>query len=84
MALESDADFGMSTLEPMAYGTPAIAFRNGGYLEAVVENKSGVFFDELTPEAIQNAVKEFEKIKWDRKFMVKHAQKFSKENFVKK
>ncbi|MEK7504234.1 MAG: glycosyltransferase [Patescibacteria group bacterium] len=84
LALESDADFGMSTLEPMAYGTPAIAFRNGGYLEAVVENKSGVFFDELTPEAIQNAVKEFEKIKWDRKFMVKHAQKFSKENFVKK
>ncbi|MDP1743537.1 MAG: glycosyltransferase [Candidatus Amesbacteria bacterium] len=84
LALETDADFGMSTIEPMAFGMPVIAFRGGGYLETVVENKNGVFFDELTPETLQKAVDKFERIKWDRKYIINSVKKFSKENFVKK
>lgn len=83
LALETDADFGMTTVEPMAYGMPVIAFRGGGYLEAVIEDKNGVFFDEQTPEALQKAIEKFEKMKWDRKFIINYAKKFSKENFVK-
>lgn len=83
LALETDADFGMSTIEPMAFGTPVIAFRGGGYLETVVENKNGVFFDEMTPDALQKAIERFEKTKWNREEIIKHVQKFSKEIFVK-
>jgi len=81
LALESEADFGMTTVEPMVYGTSVIAFRAGGYLETVVEGKTGVFFDELTPESLWKAMQKFEKIKWSTDVLRKHAQKFSKERF---
>jgi len=32
----------------MLAGTPVIAFRGGGYVESVIENKTGIFFDEPT------------------------------------
>ena len=82
LALEREADFGMTTVEPMAYGTPAIAYRAGGYLETVVDGKTGVFFDELTVDGVGRAVERFEKIKWDAKLLQKHAAKFSKKRFM--
>src|SRR3989344_1388945 len=56
LALEKEPDFWMTTVEPMAYGTPVVAFRAGGYLETVVEGETGVFFDELTTEGLWRAV----------------------------
>ncbi len=84
LALEKDADFGMTVVEPQAYGTPVIAYRNGGYLEAIEENKTGVFFDELTVEGLGKGIQQFNKLKWDKKVLMKNAQKFSKENFIKR
>ena len=83
LALEKDADFGMTAVEPQVYGTPVVAYRNGGYLEAVVENKTGVFFDELTPEGLWKAIRQFNNMKWDKKLIKKNASKFSKERFKK-
>lgn len=89
LALESDSDFGMTTVEPMMCGTPAIAFRNGGYLETVVDpstssgQANGVFFNELTPEGLWRAIQRFNKLKWDRKVITQSAEKFSSERFKK-
>ena len=83
LALESESDFGMTTVEPMMYGTPVVAFRNGGYLETVVENKTGVFFDELTPEGLWAAIKRAKGVKWDKGGIRKWAGKFSSERFKK-
>jgi glycosyltransferase involved in cell wall biosynthesis len=83
LALEKDADFGMTAVEPQAYGTPVIAYRNGGYLEAVSENKSGVFIDELAPEGIWEGISRFNKIKWDRKSIMAGSEKFAKKVFVR-
>ena len=87
LALESESDFGMTTVEPMMYGTPAIAFRNGGYLETVVDpstgsgRATGIFFDELTPEGLWKAIKEARGVEWDKTEIRKWAGKFSKERF---
>ena len=83
LALEKDPDFGMTAVEPQGFGTPVIAYRNGGYLEAVKENISGVFFDELTPEGLWGAINRFNKMKWERKKIINNAQKFSKDNFIR-
>ena len=83
LALEKDADFGMTAVEPQVYGTPVIAFRNGGYLEAVIENKTGVFFDELTAEGLKRGIDKFKELKWDEKVIRKNALRFSTENFKK-
>lgn len=81
LALESEADFGMSTIEPQAFGTPVIAFRKGGYLETVIENRTGVFFDSLTEEALWQAIVKLSKIKLDPGYIRRFAKRFSKERF---
>jgi glycosyltransferase involved in cell wall biosynthesis len=80
---EKDEDFGMTSVEAMGFGTPVIAYRGGGYLESVVEGKTGVFFDELTVESLSNAVQKFEKMKFSSKDCIAQAKKFSKERFEK-
>ena len=58
--IAAEEDFGITTVEAQACGTPVIALRKGGYLETVIENKTGLFFDEQSPESIREAVIEFE------------------------
>lgn len=76
-------DFGITPIEAMAMGTPVIAHRSGGVIESVVDKKTGLFFDDHTIESIVQALKQSEKIKWDRKRIKQNAQKFSKERFVR-
>lgn len=82
LALEKDADFGMTAVEPQAYGTAVIAYDNGGYREAVVNGKTGVLFHELSAEGLWKGICEFNKLKFDHQAIVNNAKRFSKENFV--
>ena len=73
----------MLNVEMMAYGTPVIAHRSGGALETVVEGKTGLFFDEPTPNSLEKVIRKFEKTYFDPKEIIKHANKFSKDRFIK-
>jgi glycosyltransferase involved in cell wall biosynthesis len=59
-------DFGIAPVEALACGTPVIALGKGGVLETNRGSESdggdrtGVFFDEATPESIGDAVRRFE------------------------
>ncbi|MDQ8043770.1 MAG: glycosyltransferase [Solirubrobacteraceae bacterium] len=55
----SQDDFGLVPVEAMACGTPIIAYRGGGATHTVVDGFTGSFFDEQTPEAIEQAVRDF-------------------------
>jgi len=79
-------DFGIVPVEAMASGRPVIAFKKGGALETVVENKTGLFFDEQTPDSLLDALTRFEKIEqeFDRDEIVRHAKKFDKQVFKDK
>ncbi|MDO8486726.1 MAG: glycosyltransferase [Candidatus Curtissbacteria bacterium] len=87
LALATDEDFGMTPVEAMLCGTPVIAYRGGGYLETVVDGKTGVFFSPATVESLTGAIKNFEVLEKKGAFntanIKKHAQKFSKERFKK-
>jgi glycosyltransferase involved in cell wall biosynthesis len=75
----TEEDFGIVPLEAQACGAPVIAFRRGGALETV---KSGVFFDEQTPEAIREAVLRFEGQKFDPKEVSAKVQGFGRRYFL--
>lgn len=81
LALAENEDFGITPVEAMSCGTPVIAFRGGGYLESVVEGKTGVFFDNQTAESLIKAIKVFEKKRFKREDCIKQAKKFSKSRF---
>jgi glycosyltransferase involved in cell wall biosynthesis len=52
-------DFGIVAVEAMAAGTPVIAYKAGGALDYVKENKTGLFFEEQSVESLCEALKKF-------------------------
>jgi len=80
----TDEDFGITPVEAQAAGRPVIAFRGGGYLETVVEGKTGEFFDELSEKSLIAVLKKVTPPKYQKKDCLAQAQKFSKEEFKKK
>lgn len=74
-------DFGITPLEAMASGCPVIAFRKGGALETVVENKTGIFFDQQNSYSLNNAIEEFGVKTFNSEEIIKHSENFSQESF---
>lgn len=58
-------DFGITALEAQATGAPVIALADGGYLETVVEGKTGIFFKRQSVKDILEAVLKFEETEDD-------------------
>jgi len=77
----AEEDFGIIPVEAQACGTPVIAFGKGGAKETVIENETGVFFNEQSVEGIREAVVRFEHKKFDPATVSAHAAGFSKERF---
>jgi glycosyltransferase involved in cell wall biosynthesis len=87
--LAAEEDFGITTVEAEACGTPIIAYKKGGYLETVADGKTGVFFENQTAKEIKDAVMQFESKEQDflpeniRQQALKFAEKNFNTNFVK-
>lgn len=86
-----EEDFGITPLEAQASGRPVIAYGKGGALETVVKDVTGVFFYEQTSDALNIALTEFNKMKFDKMQIRKHAEKFDEaifkrniENYINK
>jgi glycosyltransferase involved in cell wall biosynthesis len=82
VAAAEDEDFGMTVVEAQSYGVPVIALRKGGYLESVVENTTGVFFDTLSTESLRSAVDVFQTHEFQARDCIVQAAKFSTGAFV--
>ncbi len=80
---QKDEDFGMTVVEAQAGGTPVIAYKGGGYLESVIDGKTGILFDELTIDSLVKAINKLKKSKIKSSDCIKNSQKFSKERFEK-
>ena len=84
IALARDEDFGMTVVEAQAAGTPVITFNGGGYKESVVDGVTGILIDDTDEKTIRDAVRRFNKMKWNKAKLQKQAKKFSKEQFIRR
>lgn len=83
LALGRDEDFGMTVVEAMAAGVPVVAFKSGGYLETVIEGKTGTFFEEYNADSLAEAMGRVCNLQFEIRNLKRQAEKFSKERFVK-
>lgn len=74
-------DYGLTPLEAAAFGIPTLALRAGGYLDTVVDGRTGTFFDEPTPSAIAATVRATRGRPWLPDAIKRHAELFSEEHF---
>lgn len=76
-------DFGIAPVEAQAAGRPVIAFRGGGALDTVIDGKTGLFFDEQTPDALCEALKRLPTLAFDAREVRTNAERFDVEHFVR-
>ena len=79
-----EEDFGITPLEAQASGTPVIAFGKGGALETVVNEQTGLFFEEQTISSMKEAINRFNKMTFNKQEIRAHAEKFDEEIFKNK
>ena len=78
---KADADWEIHSIKA---GPPGRALRCGGVLDTVVENVTGVFFDESTPEALARAVERADTIAWDGTAIRRQAERYSRAVFERR
>lgn len=77
-------DFGLTPLEGAAFGKPTLALRAGGYLDTIVEGRTGVYFDRSSAGSIAAAIEQSERVGWDADLIREHAQGFNEARFITK
>lgn len=79
-----EEDFGINAIEAQASGTPVIAIKSGGYLETVLEGKTGEFFSVDAPlNSLMEVLKNFKLEKYKEEDLKTQAKKFSQDRFKK-
>lgn len=78
----SHEDFGLTPLEAAAFGVPAAVLRFGGYLDTVVEDRTGAFFDSLDPREVADAIARVQRGGYDPVEVAAHAESFAEPRFA--
>ncbi|MDF8266503.1 glycosyltransferase [Luteipulveratus flavus] len=82
LATASYEDYGLAPLEAAAFGRPACTLRDGGFLDTVVDGRTGVFFDRPEPDSVAAGLERLLASVWDADMIRDHARSFSAERFI--
>ena len=82
----AEEDFGIMNVESLSCGTPVIAYNKGGSAETVLDEQTGILFNEQSPKSIMEAVIRFEKLQniFDPSYLNSFAKNFDRNFFEEK
>lgn len=75
-------DFGLTPAEAAVFGLPSVVLHFGGYLETVADGETGVFVDELTPDAFLHGLDRSRALALEPAAIARHGQRFSEAAFA--
>jgi len=78
-----EEDFGIVPLEAMASGRPVVAYNAGGAAETVINNETGLLFNEQTEASLMETLKAFNQTNFKPEACQAQAEKFGIEVFKK-
>lgn len=77
-----EEDFGITPVEAMASGRPAIAYAAGGATETIIAGVTGEFFRQQNTHSLVEVLRHFDATKYRSAAIREHAQKFNAEKFA--
>lgn len=77
----SHEDFGLTPLEGNTFGRPAVVLRAGGFLDTLVEGRTGCYIEQLTSASVRAALIELRTLGLDNRDIVAHAETFGLQTF---
>ncbi len=80
-----DEDYGLTPIEAMASGKIVVAPNEGGYRETIIDGKTGVLIDGISPDKIIDAVSSIreKELLGNRSICEMRAKNFSTQKFIK-
>lgn len=80
----SHEDYGLTPLEAAAFGKPAVVLRGGGFLDTVVEGRTGILFDAPDPGQIATAIRDMLAGSWSVVELRAQADRFDEGRFIRR
>jgi glycosyltransferase involved in cell wall biosynthesis len=77
-------DFGITPLEVNACGRPVVAYKGGGALDTIIQDVTGVFFEQQTVDCLVGVLQTMAMKKWNSFKIRKRAEEFSEEAFMER
>lgn len=81
LIMPQNEDFGYVSIEAQYHGCPVVAYRAGGACETVVEEESGIFFEEQTVPSLVSQLERYEQISYNLRRSTKQMKKSIKGRF---
>ncbi len=80
-------EFGMVSLEAQFFGCPVISYKKSGTAETIIENKTGLFFDQQTTTSLGSAIVRYKSLSYNLKKStlennLNNIKRFDKEKFI--
>jgi glycosyltransferase involved in cell wall biosynthesis len=76
-----EEDFGIVPVEAQAAGVPVLAYGVGGAAESVLDDRTGVLFDEQSPAGMATAIERFEQLQLNGEQARENARRFGRGRF---